>query len=71
MTFGMSAKGSALGASPESAVPLSRAPSPRTAGTPGNGVTSSRGAKSGQKSQEAGISETPEASVGRIVADLA
>ncbi len=70
MTSGMSAKGSALGASvPGSGVPLSRAPAQRTAGTSGNGVKAKRGAKSGHNSQEAGISETPEGSVGQIAAE--
>jgi GAF domain-containing protein len=70
VTSGMSAKGSALGPSvPESGVPLNRAPAQRTAGTSGNGAKSKRGAKSGQNSQEAGISETPEPSVGQIAAD--
>jgi len=69
VTSGMSAKGSALGASvPGSGVPLSRAPAQRTAGTAGNGAKARRAAKSGHNSQEARISETPEASVGQIAA---
>ena len=67
MTSGMSAKGSALGASvPESSVPSSRAPALRTSGVEGNGAGPSHGSESGHDSQEAGISQTPAASAGSM-----
>ena len=60
MTSGMSAKGSALGASvPEGGVVSSRAPLPRA---PGNGTKRSREPDTGTNFQEAGITDTPETS---------
>ncbi len=67
MTSGMSAKGSALGASvPESSVPSSRAPARRTSGVEGNGAGPSHGSEAGHDSQEAGISQTPATSAGSM-----
>ncbi len=63
MTSGMSAKGSALGASvPESGVTPNRAPLPRSGG---NGAKRSRGGKTGPSTQEAGITDTPETPAAR------
>ncbi len=60
MTSGMSAKGSALGAGvPESGVAPNRAPLPRAAS---NGTKRSREPSAGTNFQEAGITDTPEAS---------
>ena len=65
MTSGMSAKGSALGASvPESSVPSRRAPARRTSGVEGNGAGPSHGSEADRDSQEAGISPTPATSAG-------
>ena len=70
MTSGISAKGSALGASvPESGVPPSRAPAPRTAGTASNGTGRGSGSKAGANSQEAGIANTIETSAGSLAAE--
>jgi GAF domain-containing protein/anti-sigma regulatory factor (Ser/Thr protein kinase) len=64
VTSGMSAKGSALGADvTEGGVLPERAPLPRT---PDNGTKRSREAKTGTNVQEAGITETPEASAGSV-----
>src|SRR5215469_10579109 len=64
MTSGMSAKGSALGASdPESGVPSNRAPAPRAPAGSGNGTRRGRGAKTGtdvrraHEGQEASVPE--------------
>jgi len=63
VTSGMSAKGSALGASvTESGVSPSRAPAPRASGAAGNGTKRGRGTDAVTNSQEAGIRETPETS---------
>ncbi len=60
MTSGMSAKGSALGASAlEGGVLPNRAPLPRTSG---NGTKRRRESSTGTNSQEAGITDTPETS---------
>ncbi len=60
MTSGMSAKGSALGANaPEGGVIPNRAPLPRA---PGNGTKRGRESITGTNFQEAGITDTPEAS---------
>ncbi len=65
MTSGMSAKGSALGASvPEGNVPSRRAPARRTSGVEGNGAGPSHRSEAGRDSQEAGISPTPATSAG-------
>src|ERR1700683_1428462 len=70
VTSGISAKGSALGASvPESGVPPSRAPAPRTAGTASNGTRRGSGSKAGANSQEAGIANTIETSAGSLAAE--
>jgi len=70
VTSGISAKGSALGASvPESGVPPSRAPAPRTAGTASNGTGQGSGSKAGANSQEAGIANTIETSAGSLAAE--
>jgi hypothetical protein len=79
MTSGMSAKGSALGASvPESGVPVSRAPAPRAAESTGNGAGRGREARiatgpstaaSPVDSQEGGIGETQGTFAGSIGAE--
>jgi hypothetical protein len=67
VTSGMSAKGSALGASvPESSAPSSRAPAPRTSGVEGNGAGPSHGSEADHDTQEAGISQTPATPAGSI-----
>ncbi len=67
MTSGISAKGSALGASvPESSVPSSRAPAPRTSGVEGNGAGPRHGSEAAHDPQEAGISQAPATSAGSV-----
>ena len=70
MTSGISAKGSALGASaPESGVLENRAPAPRPPRTAANGTRRSRGYKAAATSQETGIAKTQETSAGGITAE--
>ncbi len=67
MTSGISAKGSALGASvPESSVPSSRAPAPRTSGVEGNGAGPRHGSEAAHDPQEAGISPAPATPAGSV-----
>ena len=67
MTSGMSAKGSALGASvPGSGVPSKRAPAPRGPVSAGNGARSGHAATNGTDSREAGIGETEGTFAGSI-----
>src|SRR5260370_621766 len=70
MTSGMSAKGSALGASvPGSGVPPKRAPAPRAPESAGNGARRGHAATIGTDSREAGIGETEGTFAGSIGAE--
>ena len=70
MTSGMSAKGSALGASvPGSGVPPKRAPAPRAPVSAGNGARRGHAATIGTDSREAGIGETEGTFAGSIGAE--
>src|SRR5579871_5936203 len=67
MTSGMSAKGSALGASvPESGVASNRAPAPRAPESAGNGAGRGHAVTIGTESVEAGIGETEGTFAGSI-----
>ncbi|HJY73698.1 MAG TPA: hypothetical protein VJ347_18145, partial [Streptosporangiaceae bacterium] len=70
MTSGMSAKGSALGASvPGSGVQPKRAPAPRAPESAGNGARRGHAATIGTDSREAGIGETEGTFAGSIGAE--
>ncbi|HJY93462.1 MAG TPA: SpoIIE family protein phosphatase, partial [Streptosporangiaceae bacterium] len=70
MTSGMSAKGSALGASvPGSGVQSKRAPAPRAPESAGNGARRGHAATIGTDSREAGIGETEGTFAGSIGAE--
>jgi len=72
MTSGMSAKGSALGASgPESGVPVSRAPAPRTGGASSNGTGRGRASTTDADSRETGTTGTEENDSGSFTAESA
>jgi hypothetical protein len=70
VTSGMSAKGTAVGASvPGSGVPPNRTPAPRTSGFAGNGTKRSRGSKASTNPPEAGIAESLETSAENLAAE--